>query len=186
MTCILGIETKEGVWMGADSSSVAGDFIEATNLLKVFKIGKFLIGYTSSFRMGQLLQYSLRVKEQPKLGMTNIRYMVTVFIPAVRKLLEENGYTKISDNVESGGQFLVAYNGELYEIDIDFQVNSFISGVHAIGSGGEFAKASALAYMDCGHSPVDAINNALASTAKHISTVCEPFDIIYQEKESWE
>jgi len=59
MTCIVGIAQEGKVWIGADSAAVSGQDIRATALRKVFRRGQFLIGYTSSFRMGQLPQFHL-------------------------------------------------------------------------------------------------------------------------------
>ena len=59
MTCIVGLETPNGIMMGCDSAAVGGGNIFTTRLKKVFKRGKFLIGYSTSFRMGQVIQYKL-------------------------------------------------------------------------------------------------------------------------------
>jgi hypothetical protein len=117
MTCIVGIVENGKVYIGADSASVDADSYEVrkTKLPKVFKRGNFLIGYTTSFRMGQLLQHSLYVREQ-NLDEEDIEYMVLGFIEAVRKLFKDAGYSLIKENQESGGNFLVGYKGHLYHI----------------------------------------------------------------------
>lgn len=53
MTCIVGYVTPaREVVMGADSAGVAGYDLRIRRDVKVFHAGPFLIGYTSSFRMG--------------------------------------------------------------------------------------------------------------------------------------
>ncbi len=57
MTCIVGIETDKGVVIGGDSAGVSGLGLTVRADEKVFARGPFVMGFTSSFRMGQLLRY---------------------------------------------------------------------------------------------------------------------------------
>ena len=59
MTCIVGLEHDGKVYMGGDSAAVGGMDVYPSRIPKVFQAGRYLIGYTTSFRMGQLLQYGL-------------------------------------------------------------------------------------------------------------------------------
>ena len=52
MTCIVGLIDGRRVWMGGDSAGVSGLDITVRADAKVFRNGDFLIGFTSSFRMG--------------------------------------------------------------------------------------------------------------------------------------
>lgn len=134
MTCIVGLETEDGVLMAGDSAAVGDGDRYATRLTKVFRRGAFLIGYTTSFRMGQLLQYRLLVEPQDD-EQTDLEYMATTFIDAVRACLKEGGFAKVENEQEQGGSFLVGYAGKLYSVASDFQVNSSRDGYLAIGSG---------------------------------------------------
>src|SRR5574337_644834 len=120
MTCIVGLVDKGNVYIGGDSAGVAGLSISIRNDEKVFTNGPFIMGFTTSFRMGQLLRYKFNPPKQT-VNMDDMKYMVTDFIDAVRKCFAENGYGKIpqGDNNE-GGTFLVGYNGKLYAIHDDF------------------------------------------------------------------
>lgn len=138
MTCIVGLVEKNTVYIGADSASVAGWTSRVTRLPKVFRRGPFLIGYTTSFRMGQLLQHALEVPPQGA-ERDDMRYLVTTFAECVRLLLKERGVAKIESNAESGGQFLVGYRGHLYSVQSDFQVNEMADRFDAVGSGAEYA-----------------------------------------------
>jgi hypothetical protein len=55
MTCIVGIVENGKVYMGGDAAGVNGYSVRVRKDPKLFKVGEFLFGYTSSFRMGQLL-----------------------------------------------------------------------------------------------------------------------------------
>ena len=64
MTCIVGLADGENVWIGADSASGGANGWAITRVVapKVFPLQIkevdqwLLIGYTSSFRMGQILE----------------------------------------------------------------------------------------------------------------------------------
>lgn len=175
MTCIVGLETKNGVIMGGDSGSSNGYDYSATRLKKVFKRGKFLIGYTTSFRMGQILQYSLKVEKQKK-NQDDLEYLATTFIDAVRKCLKDGGYKKTENDVEEGGTFLVGYKDKIYCVDSDFQVNSSRDGFDAIGCGESFAKG--VMFVNSGLSSKKRIKQALKAAAHFSNGVCGPFHII--------
>jgi hypothetical protein len=81
---------KGKVVIGAESAGVSGLDITIRKDPKVFITGEFIIGCTSSFRMIELLQFSLKVKER---GDKDIyEYMCTDFINGVRKCFKKGGY----------------------------------------------------------------------------------------------
>jgi len=141
MTCIVGIAKNDTVYIGADSSSSVGNTMRTSLLPKVFEVGDFLIGYTWSFRMGQILQHHLTVPRQ-KDGVSDDAYMVKVFAENVRSLFKEHGISKIENNLESSGEFLVGYHGTIYCVCSDFQVNHYAENYAACGSGEDYALGS--------------------------------------------
>lgn len=172
MTCIIGVEFEGKVYIGGDSMASNGVDRHVTGLKKVFRVGEFLIGYTSSFRMGQILQYHLQAPQQQD-GVTDERYMVVEFVEAVRTCLKDKGWSVINNNQESGGTFLVGYRGHLYEIESDFQVNHFVNGIVACGAGEQFALGAMEALSN--FKPKKRILQSLAVAAKYSNYVCEPF-----------
>lgn len=172
MTCIIGVEQEGTVIIGVDSMSTDGYSKDATRLRKVFRVGEFLIAYTSSFRMGQILQYHLEVRHQQD-GETDERYMVVAFVEAARKCLKEHGYTRIENNQEEGGCFLVGYRGRLYSVYGDFQINSSATGVAAFGAGQEYALGAMKALETL--PPVERIQRALEISSQLSCAVYEPF-----------
>ena len=172
MTCIVGLEHDGKVYMGADSASVGGWEVKKTRLSKVFKNNGFLIGYTTSFRMGQILQHHLNVRPQ-KPDETDEYYMVCVFAEDVRECLKEKGFSKIENNQEEGGTFLVGYKGVLYEVDNDFQVNSFTIKYNAAGCGAQYALGAMAALNDC--EPEQRIERALEIASFFSGAVSYPF-----------
>jgi hypothetical protein len=116
MTCIVGLTDNGKIYIGGDSAGVAGLSITIRADEKVFTNGPFIMGFTSSFRMGQILRYKFKCPVQ-NTDQTDMEYMVTTFIDSVRECFSKNGYGKISERETNiGGTFLVGYNGTLYNI----------------------------------------------------------------------
>lgn len=174
MTCIVGISEKGKVYIGADSIASNGYTKEITSSPKVFKVGAFIIGYADSFRMGQIIQHHLDVRQQQS-GEDDLRYMVVAFIEAVRKCLKDFGYTTINNNNESGGSFLVGYRSMLYEVYSDFQVNSDIRHFAAMGAGRDFALGALKATEHL--KPRKRIEMALTVAGELSALVAPPFFI---------
>ena len=175
MTCIIGLEQDGIVYVGADSAAISEYEIRQSLISKVFKNNNIVIGYTTSFRMGQLLQFM----SIPKHDTVNEKYMITKFIPAVRKLFKEGGYTRINNNQEEGGSFIVGIGNKLFEIDSDFQVQSYIDGITSVGCGKEYALGAMRALKNL--EPEDRIKKSLEITAYYSVGVSAPFIILKTE-----
>ncbi|XVV11230.1 hypothetical protein ACQP2X_41330 [Actinoplanes sp. CA-131856] len=64
MTCIVGITDGTTVTIGGDSAGSDGWHVAVRSDSKVFQVGPYLMGFTTSYRMGQLLRYSLTSHER--------------------------------------------------------------------------------------------------------------------------
>lgn len=143
MTCIVGLVEDGKVYIGGDSAGIAGYSTTVRADSKVFKNGPFIMGFTSSFRMGQILRYKFKAPKQAK-SKTDLEYMATDFIDAVIKCFEKN---KFSTTVEggiriTGGTFLVGYKGNIYTIEDDFQVGLPTEKFASVGCGQDLALGS--------------------------------------------
>jgi ATP-dependent protease HslVU (ClpYQ) peptidase subunit len=175
MTCIVGLVDDSKVWIGGDSASADGWTVRASNYPKVFRVGEFVLGFTTSWRMGQILQYHLSIEPQNE-HQEDFAYMTRVFIEAVRSCLKEFGFTKVENNKEEGGAFLVGYRNRLYSINSDFQVGEMADGFDAVGCGSEFALGALAALEDL---PArKRVERALEISAKFSGGVCPPFVIL--------
>lgn len=174
MTCIIGLRTNTAVWIGSDSAASDGNDLMLRTDPKIFRVKDMLIGFTTSYRMGQLLGYSLELPPHPK-SLSVEKYMARDFINAVRLTLKEGGFTKVEDGVESGGDFLVAYRGRLFEIESDFQVAELSEPYAAIGCGANAALGAM--YASRGMEPYDRIMLALEAAERFSTGVRGPFRI---------
>jgi len=186
MTCVVGIADNGKVWMGADSAAVSGWDTRVSTVPKVFHRGKFLIGYTTSFRMGQLLQYKLDIidlETQISQYETLIEFMVDHFVPEIQTLFSENGFSKIDNNVEQGGTFLVGLRGELFTIHSDYQVQNCIPPYDAIGCGANYALGALYITYKTNSSgnvirPERIIKESLQAAATFSNGVEKPFNVL--------
>lgn len=138
MTCIVGFVEGSTVWIGGDSAGVAYLDLSVRSDEKVFRNGPMVFGFTTSFRMGQLLRYALTVPDHdPRVGVE--KWMATTFIDAVRECLKSHGYAKKQNEQEEGGEFLVGYRGRLFRVCSDYQVGIPADGFDAVGCGGSIA-----------------------------------------------
>jgi 20S proteasome alpha/beta subunit len=183
MTCIVGF-TKDGiVYMGADSCGSNGHNYDITPRRKMFTVNdRFLIGCTSSYRMIDVLEHCFSPPELTE-SYDPDRYMRKHFIKELRSCFKENGILgKEDDGWESGGNFLVGFDGNLFEVQPDFSVlNSPESGT-AVGSGEEAAKAVLFHLHHNGNKAAKTrLTAALSAAEGTITSVKGPFiyDLIH-------
>lgn len=182
MTCIAGIEADGKVWIGGDSAGSDGHLIHVRADEKVWANKQLVFGFCGSFRMGNLLRYKLepaleRYEVEPD-AEAEFRYMATAFIDGVRKVLKDGGFMQAVNGADSGGTFLVAWRGKLYQVYSDFQVGRTAQGFCAIGSGGACAEGVLYALRDTKMSPEEKITAALGAAEALVTTVQGPFKVV--------
>lgn len=193
MTCIVGIRHGKGVVLAGDSVGVdGGGGAQMRRDAKVFSINKHVaIGYTSSFRMGQLLRYNLALPAIVD-AIGGVRtddlfsWAVKEFIPACRSTFKEGGYMK-ENGREEGGYFLLAVRDRLFEVQGDFQVAEPDPQYTATGSGEPYALGALHALVGPDAMPVgekkarEVATAALAAAVFHSAYVRPPFQFVGTE-----
>jgi ATP-dependent protease HslVU (ClpYQ) peptidase subunit len=177
MTCIVALKHKGVVYMGADSAGVGGMSLQARKDPKIYVNGPFMFGFTSSFRMGQILGHSFIPPAREK-GEDLIKFMSTKFINEVRTCLRTAGFAKMESNVETGGTFIVAYKAHLFVVYDDFQVAEMVSGFAAVGCGQDLALGSLFTTKHMwSNDPRARLKTALEAAAEFSAGVRAPFII---------
>jgi ATP-dependent protease HslVU (ClpYQ) peptidase subunit len=179
MTCVVGLVDKGDVYIGGDSAGIAGLSLSVRADEKVFGNGPFIMGFTSSFRMGQLLRYKFSPPAQT-VHQNDMEYMVTSFIDACRTCFSQNGFGDKDATV--GGSFLVGYKGQLYTIEGDYQVGKLHAPFDAVGCGSDLALGAL--YATEGQQPEKRINLALQAASTFSAGVAPPFVILRLENEN--
>lgn len=174
MTAVAGLVHDGRVHIGADSAGVAGWALTVRADAKVFNNGPYVMGFTSSFRMGQLLRYSLAAPE-PEGDLA--RFMATTFIDAVRTCLKDGGWATKNSEQEAGGNFLVGIHGRLFEIGSDYQVGESVDDVAAVGCGFELCLGALYASRGV-RSPRRRLTIALEAAERFNGGVRGPFAFV--------
>lgn len=172
MTCIVGLVDAGKVYIGGDSAGVEGLELTVLANRKVFRNGTMALGFTDSFRLGQLLRFALIVPDHdPRVDVE--RYMVTTFVDAVRACLKTGGYARRINEEESAGRFLVGYQGRLFLVDADYQVDCPADGFAAIGCGHQIAHGAL--YATQGRPAEERVRLALEAAERFSVGVRGPF-----------
>lgn len=183
MTCIVGLVHEGITYIGGDSLGSNGFSKTVRNDKKIFKLkdtNNSLIGYTSSFRMGQLLMYKsgLIDSRDEKDNLINHEYLVTKFIPNVITLFEGGGYSTIKNGEKEGGEFLLGCKDKLYKIECDYQVGEPVSKYDACGSGEYFALGSLYSTDGTNLTPEERLEKALRAASEFSTGVSAPYYIM--------
>jgi hypothetical protein len=177
MTCIAAYRDLNGdVYIGGDSIG-ATPYTHVTVVNpKVFRRKNMVLGFTSSFRMGQILQFDLRIPtHHPKVG--TLEYLVSEFIPVLIDKFESVKFAKVEDNQIEGGTFLIGYDKRIFEVEDNFQVLEIANNFNSCGCGTDFASGAFWAMRNQKIKPKDRVTKALECAA-YFATVKPPFHII--------
>jgi hypothetical protein len=174
LTLIVGLIENRTVYLASDSCASNGYTYSLTTGPKLFTNGELSIGYTSSFRMAQLLEYSFTPPKRPK-AVPALTYLVRDVVPSLRKLFKEGGYGSVTNNEEAGGQFLVALDHQLFTVQSDFSVSVWRDAFAAVGSGEQAALGALWATCGLQLPPAQRLLRALEAAEAVIPTVRSPF-----------
>ena len=186
MTCIVGLVHEGVTYIGADSLGSNGYSKTVRLDKKVFKLkdtSNAVLGYTSSYRMGQLLMYATGLIDKRDEPNIDHEYLVTKFIPNVISLFENGGYSRNNSGEKEGGTYLLAYKDHLYNVESDFQVGESIHKFDACGSGVYFALGSLHSTEGANLTPQERITKALEAAETFNTGVQRPFYIMNTEND---
>lgn len=179
MTCIVGMVRDNSVWIGGDSAGSDDTSICIRRDPKIFKSNGFLIGYSGSFRFGQLVRYKFIPPDRSD-QRDVFEYMVSDFSEAIRILAKDHGVSKVEDNVEeiTNISLLIGYQGRLFTLEEDFQIGEVINEYYAIGGGTDLALGSMYTTKDLKYTPKKRLQIALEAAAAFSKSVAPPFIIL--------
>lgn len=158
MTCLAALIHDGKVYIGADSAASTDSAIEVRANRKVFRNGSYIIGFTGSFRVGQLLQY----EDLPPVEGDTMSHIVRKVVPAIQKHAGKD-----TDEI------LIGHAGRLFKVSSDYSVAEYTN--YAAAGGGE---PYALGRLHGSLGPPDVrIIAALEAAQEHCPAVRAPFHI---------
>lgn len=177
MTCIVGCVADGTVHLGGDSAGISGWSLSCRADTKVFRNGPYVMGFTASFRMGQLLRHAL-TPPLPQPGENLSSFMVTTFVDAVRACLKEGGVASEKNSTEAGGTFLVGLGGRLFRVGSDYQVVEQLTPFDAVGCGADLALGALHALTGQKIKPRTRLRRALSAAEAFSAGVRRPFRFV--------
>jgi ATP-dependent protease HslVU (ClpYQ) peptidase subunit len=190
MTCVVAYRLGESIYMGADSAGTSQNWLYVPrNDPKIYRVraitcdvchdgdDEFLFGFTTSFRMGQLLGHRFKPPIHAESRSVD-DYMVVEFIDALRQCMKDAGYATKKDEKETSGSFLVAYRGRIFHIDDDYSVGESQYAYDAVGSGTDAALGAFYALTTTTFvywSPEQIVDKALRAAESVNAAVRGPF-----------
>ena len=169
MTVIVGLKHKGSVYLGCDSQGSSGWNKRNREDSKIFTAHGIGYGFTSSYRMGQIIKYHAEEALHKGRETDVYGYVVKCLVPMYRDILGKHGYKQTIHGEESGGTFLIAIDGHLFCIHGDFQVAEVVDDYDSVGCGESYALGSLFSYTNT--DPEKRINKAI-DAAKHFSNGC--------------
>ena len=170
MSCVVSIVKNGKIYMGADGFATTGDGEKRSIVAnKLYFNREYLIGYTGSVRTGQIIGPKFfdppgNVYEMPD---------------AIRVHLLERGAGIINGENQmhlNACNFLIGYNGRLFEILIDYQLNEIRGDFTAVGSGAPYAMGSLFATKRW-NSPEKRVLNSLKAASEYDRSCGLPFTV---------
>jgi hypothetical protein len=171
VTAVVGLVHNGTVHLGGDSAGVSGWDLTVRADPKVFTVGPFAIGFTTSFRMGQVLRWSFKPPKPPADHLD--RFIATTLVDAARDALKAAGFARKDHDQEEGGAWLVGVAGRLFHVQSDYNVAESADGYTAVGCGAQVAHG--VLYATPTVPPRRRLQLALEAAQRHSAGVRGPF-----------
>lgn len=182
MTCIIAIKNADGsITLGGDKAASSDYESRVTTMPKIFKVGDFHFGYTTSFYMGQILQYGFSAPVRP-VGISDHEYLFIHVRNALTNLFEREKFgVRDEKSIERRfGTFIIIYRGHVYEVQDNMSMLEYTDDVTVVGCGMHCALGAIYSLKQ--HVPdmssEQMIRSALRSCSRVLTAVSEECDII--------
>lgn len=141
MTTIIGLEYKDHAIIIADNQTTddSGYIYSHPDVHKISERGSFLIAGSGEVLPCDIAQHIWEPPTPTKVDKKNLyHFMIAKVMPSLRKCLSDNGYDFNDGTKDMRFQFLIAINGEIFDIDQECSVSKSESNVYAAGSGAPY------------------------------------------------
>lgn len=186
MTTLIGIQGRNWALLGADSR-IADDsriYKLPKGHSKIIEHELFTIACAGDLRAINILQSELKLP-RTFVAKDDAHFMTAFLIPAIRKAFADAGYEKTTEGQSThDSEFLVIFNGKIYELGSDYSWVQDARGIYGLGSGGSLA----LGALACLSGDLVSRAEARKWASKALEVACEynsdsapPFHIVIKE-----
>jgi ATP-dependent protease HslVU (ClpYQ) peptidase subunit len=172
MTTLIAVQHEDWCLIAGDSQTTSYHLsADCSPMGKIAQNGKYLVAAAGLVRGMNLIQHAFNPPPPPKSNLD--RFMVNVFVPALRKCFQAAGYDMKDDGdvAQHDNEFIVAVNGVLYLIDEAYGVERTSNRVYVTGSGMELALGAAdalnVADVDDWEEAVEVVERAVQTAIKY-------------------
>jgi hypothetical protein len=180
LTLLVGVATRKGVWIGADSGSVAADFAVTIPDPKVWNTGAgWIVAGCGDWRAIELLRHAVEWPAPPPAVYDAHRTISIEVVDEIRKAFDQRGYEDEQD--EDGipkWSALVGFRTSASRVPLLFALENDHPEQHRAitdGLGEEYALGvlSQNAHLD----PEKRVRATLAATRAHYGAIRPPFRV---------
>ena len=172
MTTLVAIQHDDWCLIAADSQTSFGHLsADCSPMGKIALNGKYLIAGAGTVRGMNIIQHSFVPPTPPRNA--SDKFMVSQFIPALRKSFIAAGYDMKDDGdiAAHDNEFIVAINGTIYFIDEVYGLERQGGKVYVSGSGRQLALGAAYALdadkVEDWQDAIDIAEKAVKAAIKH-------------------
>jgi ATP-dependent protease HslVU (ClpYQ) peptidase subunit len=177
VTTIVAVQSNDGVLFGADSQVTAanGRKYSATRMVKICERNGYIIAGSGECAPCDIAQHIWSPPIPTAKDKRDLyHFMIAKVIPSLKQCFKDNDYKVNPDDDETAFSFLIALDGELFEIADDFSISLDDSGFYGVGSGSSYA----IGALHAGAT----VEQALTIAANNDAFTSAPFIYIDQEK----
>lgn len=144
MTTLVAVQGPDWVVIGADARATedGGLFMDLA-IPKIVQNGQYLIAISGASRGGNIAQFGWTPPRAPRSrDLTTLdKFVTSKLIPALRHAFVEAGYEGKEDGEAAvqDSNFLIAFNGVVYQINEDYSWDRELRNIYVGGSGGQLA-----------------------------------------------
>lgn len=143
MTTIVAVQHEDWCMIASDTQTTGYDIAsDCEPMGKIAQNGKYLVSAAGLVRGMNLIQHVFVPPTPPRVREKKLdKFMVSSFVPALRKTFMQSGYDIKSDGdpASHDNDFIVAVNGTLYFIDEVYGLERTKTKVYCTGTGMKIA-----------------------------------------------
>lgn len=178
MTLLVGVASRKGVWIGADSGSVSDPYAISVPEPKVWRSGAWIVACGGDWRALELVRHAAKLPDAPKTVGDAHKVVCLDVIDAIQKAFDERGFDGSAD--ENGAPKWTMLLGVrtlsgapmLFNVQCDHPEQLRHT---ALGTGEEFALGVLAANAE--RAPADRVRHALRATRQHYGILLPPYRV---------